>query len=236
MRNWLFILFLAVGSFVAKGQVTFPDTVRMTITIADTPDVVVNVPITNPTNAAININWKRTINDYDVNWGGTQVCDLNNCYPVGVSAGPQNSVVAANASGNFQIHFLSSRHVGSGHLQLSIYTPGHDSISTLRNVDVYLTVNNTTGVTVVKPADPESIKVYPNPAKDFVLIQNQQGVELSRVEVYSMLGRKVLTEKLDSQEALTKIDISEMQKGIYMVRVFDSSNNVVVTKSISHIR
>jgi hypothetical protein len=192
-----------------------------------------SLPITNTTSDTLQVKWKRIVNDYDASWIGTQICDLNTCYPENTSIAPANNTVAPGAAGSFSVTFENNRHTGNGHVQLLIYVYGHDSATTAHVADFSLKIDNTSGI---KQYDAESVKLYPNPARDYLLVQNQQNVQLDRIEVYSMLGRKVLNHKMDPLEGVARIDLSDLQKGIYMVRVFDQSNNVVLTKSISHIR
>lgn len=61
----------------------------------------------------------------------------------------------------------------------------------------------------------EGLKIYPNPAKDYITIESKN-VKLTSVELYNVLGSKIL-----SQKALTnnRLNISGVSKGIYMLKV-----------------
>lgn len=56
----------------------------------------------------------------------------------------------------------------------------------------------------------ESITVYPNPTRSQIVIE---GVEVAQVEVYNALGQRVMTSR---QQV---IDLSEMESGVYFVRI-----------------
>ncbi|MGB1207449.1 MAG: T9SS type A sorting domain-containing protein [Chitinophagales bacterium] len=59
------------------------------------------------------------------------------------------------------------------------------------------------------------ISLYPNPAKNEISVYSEQFVPNMRVEMYNLAGKMVLeTKNVDS-----KIDVSHLQKGIYMVKV-----------------
>ena len=75
-----------------------------------------------------------------------------------------------------------------------------------------------------------SVIIYPNPTKDFIVITpQQQFVNNDFVEIYSLDGRKVMTQILNGSNA--KIDIQGLKNGIYFVRI--TQNSQVVVKTIS---
>jgi aryl-phospho-beta-D-glucosidase BglC (GH1 family) len=66
------------------------------------------------------------------------------------------------------------------------------------------------------------IRFYPNPAQDFLTIETQSGDKIERLEVYNSDGRKML-ETIPSTYN-TKLQISDLSAGIYVVNVFSNSN------------
>lgn len=68
----------------------------------------------------------------------------------------------------------------------------------------------------------ESIKIFPNPTKDFLNISNVEGRNLS-VEIYSTNGQQLISEQLNGSTA-DRIDVSNLSLGIYIVRVRDLEN------------
>ena len=66
--------------------------------------------------------------------------------------------------------------------------------------------------------------IYPNPTSDNFTIEMEN--EVKSVEIYSLLGQKILT-------ATSKnINISNVSKGVYLVRIEDSNNAVSTQKLI----
>ncbi len=64
--------------------------------------------------------------------------------------------------------------------------------------------------------------LYPNPTNEYINIVMKS--ELKSVEIYSILGQKVLS------ASTSKVDVSKLSKGMYMVRVQDISNGVSTQK------
>ncbi|GAB5400481.1 MAG: hypothetical protein Aureis2KO_20660 [Aureisphaera sp.] len=73
----------------------------------------------------------------------------------------------------------------------------------------------------------ESFTVYPNPANDALHIGS--GAQIAQVEVYSILGTKVLDKKYVEN---TPIDVSSLAAGTYIVKVSDINDLVGFKKII----
>ncbi len=71
-----------------------------------------------------------------------------------------------------------------------------------------------------------NVKVYPNPARDFITVESNT-VQLSSVSVFDVLGKNVLT-----QNKLTnnRIDVSSLVSGIYFVKI--NSEDATTTRKI----
>ena len=67
-----------------------------------------------------------------------------------------------------------------------------------------------------------SVQVYPNPAKDKVVIE---GIEASEVQVYNALGQMVKT-VLRTNE----IDLSGLVEGVYLLHIMDAEGKVYTNK------
>ncbi|WP_458627945.1 T9SS type A sorting domain-containing protein [Winogradskyella sp. PC D3.3] len=89
-----------------------------------------------------------------------------------------------------------------------------------------LALVNTT-VLSTKTFSASSLNVYPNPAKSFLTIKSSDDTQIDSVELYSVLGRKVLTIKKLINDT---VDVSELTTGVYLVKI--NSGNNSVTKRI----
>ena len=66
------------------------------------------------------------------------------------------------------------------------------------------------------------ISVYPNPARDRVVIE---GIEASEVQVYNALGQMVKTVR-----GTNEIDLSGLVEGVYLLRITDADGKVYTNK------
>ncbi|MCK9617567.1 MAG: T9SS type A sorting domain-containing protein [Lentimicrobiaceae bacterium] len=93
----------------------------------------------------------------------------------------------------------------------------------------YITVNDCTHI-------PDSgvqndFCVYPNPAEDFIYFKTFNNVNpFSRVELFDLQGRTLLSEKLPNGLAIFYLDIRKIRSGLYLLRL--SGNSVSQVKKL----
>ena len=76
---------------------------------------------------------------------------------------------------------------------------------------------------------PESFLLYPNPVSKYLYLS--YGFKAgSVIEIYDISGRKILEKRINA--SLTKVDVSNYPKGIYIVRVIGNDNKVTTSKFI----
>jgi len=70
------------------------------------------------------------------------------------------------------------------------------------------------------------IKLYPNPANDFITIESNS-IEITSVSIYNILGKEVL-----SQNSLTnnRLNVSNLNNGVYFINITANGNSI--TKKI----
>ena len=76
----------------------------------------------------------------------------------------------------------------------------------------------------------EHLNVFPNPAKDSIVIKNPTAAVLEHVEIYDLSGRKVKSINLTLTNEDIIIDISELQSSMYVLLI--SNENGTITKRI----
>lgn len=70
------------------------------------------------------------------------------------------------------------------------------------------------------------LKIYPNPAQDFIQIESKD-IKVASVQMYSLIGQEVIS----SQRLVNnRLDISNLSRGIYLLKV--NSDNGSLTKKI----
>ena len=60
------------------------------------------------------------------------------------------------------------------------------------------------------------ISVYPNPAKNMVMVSSDLGNEAISVELFDIVGRKLLSQKGND---VLRLDISHLKEGYYMLQI-----------------
>lgn len=91
------------------------------------------------------------------------------------------------------------------------------------------TVSDLTGVNNIALAT--GVKVYPNPANGYVVVEVKEG-ELSFIELVDMLGRQVLAQSAVGQKA--QIPVAQLAEGAYMIRITLGDNRVIKQLQVTH--
>lgn len=75
----------------------------------------------------------------------------------------------------------------------------------------------------------EGLQIYPNPVTNGrIFITTDQNSNAKEIEIYDMLGKKVLTTTLNS--TTKEINISNLTAGVYMIKI--SENNSSATRKL----
>lgn len=90
------------------------------------------------------------------------------------------------------------------------------NVNGLSNINI---VESPTGIIDLVKSD---IKVYPNPAKDKLIIENSC-TENYRISIYNLQGIKLMTQNISGEK--TAIDISKLASGFYILKTIDSKTN-----------
>jgi predicted acyl esterase len=86
---------------------------------------------------------------------------------------------------------------------------------------------------VIESSEEEGFNIYPNPSSDYLYIQTKQEGD-ALVELYSLIGVKLLEEKEYALTKPVKININSFENGIYIVKL--SQNNETYSKKIVILR
>lgn len=74
------------------------------------------------------------------------------------------------------------------------------------------------------------IKVYPNPATNFIAFQNEDGI-VRKVILFNLVGRQV--SKFTAVSGKNTYDVSDLARGMYLVQLIDDSGKVITTKRVN---
>jgi len=200
---------------------------------AEKYEIVANGFIYNTTNDTVEARWHRVVEEIPSGWGGTAICDNIQCYVPSISASPTSFFIPGNGQSRFDLHFYPEDVPGNGTVQVRAWVV-RDSASTV--VTGTFKANAQEPVGVDQAHENDNIRIYPNPARDYVLIKNLPGGQRVTVEVFNIFGRKMLSfsqSVTNNASAAQKFDLTSLVRGIYMIRIFDNAGNVIFTKSLS---
>lgn len=76
--------------------------------------------------------------------------------------------------------------------------------------------------------DTPTLRVFPNPAVDYIEVSESQQVEM--VAVYNLVGRRVKTFQYGDGE---KYFIGDLPRGMYLVQLIGNRNSVLTTQRVN---
>jgi hypothetical protein len=76
------------------------------------------------------------------------------------------------------------------------------------------------------------IKVYPNPAANFVNVDLPQNELTGTLSIVSASGQLVRSAQSSEGEASIQLDVQDLPKGVYLLRWVQSDDQIVVKKLI----
>ena len=87
--------------------------------------------------------------------------------------------------------------------------------------DVYLSTDTPKGILTINKND--LIKIFPNPARDWIAVE---GTGIEELSLYNVLGKFCLSSKVSPTSPHLKIDVSNLNKGVYFINVRLSNENI----------
>ncbi len=73
------------------------------------------------------------------------------------------------------------------------------------------------------------VKIYPNPATEFISIDNAQDVK--ELYILNLVGRKLKV--IENIEENVHYDISDLPNGMYLVQIINHKNKIITTQRLS---
>ena len=84
------------------------------------------------------------------------------------------------------------------------------------------------GTLGVKDINQISLSLYPNPVDNVVSIETSNAVELERMLIYNLTGKRVIT--YDLRRGLQNIDVSNLQSAQYFVVIKAKNGSQIVKR------
>jgi len=212
---------------ISFSATTIDSTFTVDITNSDL-DLGIHTVIKNNTQDSVNIKWVRTFRDMPMSWESYICIDNFLCYFPGSSTNydPANQIedplpLPAGASIDFALHILPQNVMGDGTFEMAIaLTSKPDSI--IEKIEFNAVVRDlSSSASAIQVQD---VRVFPNPAANYIMLSEYS--QLSRVDIYSVLGRRMNSFPIIDDRSL---DISGLPNGLYLVGLVDRSGRMVRT-------
>jgi Secretion system C-terminal sorting domain/Glycosyl hydrolases family 16 len=97
-------------------------------------------------------------------------------------------------------------------------------------VRTYKLVDNT--LAVESNLYDNGLSLYPNPVEDKLFLNFNDSKSVSKVEVYSLDGKQLLSYKLNSNQEVQEFNLQTLAKGVYIVRIKDSNDKIIDSSKI----
>jgi len=230
------ISFLTITAFsqnltlsYSGGSLNNGDTITITST-NNTVSYALNIYITNIGNAAIDIKAKKTeINT--VSGSNNSFCDWTSCYdPTYYESPTALTLNPSDTNKSFTGDYKSKGNPGKSTIMYTFFNTHDDNDSAA--VIVNFIAGSSVGIESNKPKIILS-NAYPNPVKDaFYLDYNFSEANTARVEVINVIGSVVKVQNIQDLNGKTRIDISNLNNGVYFYRLIVDGKKYVSKKLI----
>jgi hypothetical protein len=144
-------------------------------------------------------------------WISTHVYDNTSANPNNPNNPPQ--LVVAGENTNDEMLFDS--------FYLTLYQNGDENI----NIDSLITVS----IKEINenPEKSFNVKIYPNPAKDILFIENTGNLSSYEFKIYNSVGQIIFRRKSELKNSIEPVNISNLPSGIYILEVVSDGNRII---------
>ncbi len=219
---YLLFSFLLLSSFgfAQKDITSNTDSVYISGSASDF-EIVAHITVYNNSTSKMTMGWEKK--DFlPADWS-TEICDINQCY--GSNTTTAYFDINAGDSVSMEAHFKPNNSKGAGKVVIHMFDKNGN-------------YNDGIDITYFADAFPASVssksnidfRMYPSPVRDYLTINfSKKGTH--EVEVYNILGRRMLKKKVDNSNSMM-ISFTKLQSGMYII-LYRASNGGVITKTIS---
>lgn len=222
MKNiYLLILVGLVANVKAQNLVYTPEQHRVDTVVAENFEAY-DINISTPNPEAITYKWVALSNTL-LSSLSYSLCDFGACY-VGIPSGTNTmdsislSQAQAGSEGFLKINITVGQNYGYGKVVFYVYDQANINRGDTISFEIYWPAP--TAVNEINLL--EGVSVYPNPATDYVQVENVSG-ELVTLSIFTLTGQLVSTETVSAAN-FTK-DVSTLERGMYIVVLENADGN-----------
>ncbi len=181
--------------------------------------------VINDTQETVNFFWTIERGDSPNPWEFS-ICDNNLCYAFGVETCPSSKVNILERSAvaeGFKVQLKPNGASGVAEVVMKLYSEADPNVVYLE-IPMMFNIGTTSTIDI----NVEDITLYPNPTSDFFQIRNDDNVK--HISLHSILGKRVFDMDHQTDKAY---NISDLGRGIFMVRMYDKNGDVVKVLRLS---
>lgn len=188
----------------------------------------ISLTATNLDTVSRNLKWRYTSLNLPSAWEST-LCDKSQCYSITPSNFNTIRTAPMLAGENSIIKWGVTPFctAGTGNAAMILWLEG-DSANTVLTIQCRAAVSLDVSCTVSIPERDEDagLKIFPNPATDFITLSGLNSRRDGRIEVYNMIGKLQLQRTLNAATE-SGINISNLSPGIYLLKVYREGKSVM---------
>jgi glucose/arabinose dehydrogenase len=102
-------------------------------------------------------------------------------------------------------------------------------VAGISNGIVYKIIDSSLGL---NDFNQKGLSFYPNPAKTEIFITNSSETILSKVNIFDLTGKLILTKTIENNESIPSLNIAALSSGLYIIAVEDLTGNQYQSKLI----
>lgn len=162
--------------------------------------------------------------DWYIGFNGLELLDANGNWKTTISI-PMSYVYDAGTDSG--LNYTSTN--ANSNLPISIFDMENTIEPFNGNHIGFIEITLTNVLSVDNPNDFESLKLFPNPTQGNLTINNSKFIKT--IEIYSVLGKPIKHFKV-LQDTKLELELSDLSKGIYVVKISDINANTKSWKLI----
>ncbi len=164
--------------------------------------------------------WIRTVQYMTTGWT-TSCCDPVNCWGEGVNA--ENFNFPPNQNALVVVDFKPHGIAGLGVIRVKYYVQNNPSDSAVGVFYCVLDINS--GAPKIDQIS--SIKVFPNPSENNLMVGFADEINLKNISVYDVAGKEFQVTTFDLGSNLKSVNIQNLPSGLYVMKLKCSDGSTV---------
>jgi hypothetical protein len=172
------------------------------------------------------LQWRHVSHSFPSSWTVEGFCDNLACYSMSTIGNNmwRSTDLVTSAYSDFHLSFLNTPTNGTAIMQIEVRdtaVPGSNRTLT------FIASKTPQGITTTVRSE-ESIKVYPNPARESVNVIFNADNNVKTISVYNLLGQPVSVFHVAGNSA--NLPLGDAPAGVYFLRMYDAQGRIVATR------